>query len=161
MRHHSPWVQIFAFSLFCEKHQIDYIFFLVCTSKTLCKLHANPSSLWTSYFCTSLASKIPCPIHHLSLSSILNSRSFRVRLHTFLQRMFPFLMITVDPHGHLTCTYHLLLLLSQSASHKPHVPVTAPPFYRHVSHCWTFDNITMHRIAYVDLAQRTPLVREE
>jgi hypothetical protein len=70
-------------------------------------------------------------------------------------------MITIDPHGHLTHTYLLLLVLSLSASHRPRVPITAPLSYHHDSHCQTFDNVTTHQIAYADLARRTQLVREE
>ena len=144
----------------------------ICTSSstlffcTLCiSLHLQsiiqpltPPSMHSPHLSFSFKVFLTLPSPSLSLEHLCN---LRIHLCTSFWRTTLFLMIAIDPHGHLTHTYLLLLVLSLSASHRPRVPVTAPLSYHHDSHCQTFDNVTTHRIAYADLARRTQLVREE
>jgi hypothetical protein len=150
------------FSRLCEKHWIDYSFFLVRASNDLRMLRTNPSNLQTPHFRTSFTSKIPLPqtSSFTIFDTRIDSHSLHIRLCTFLRRIFLFSAIAAHLLDHLTCTYRLLFLLSQSASDKPCVSIIAPLLIAMFHVAERLADVTMHRIVYVDLVGSPRLVRK-
>jgi hypothetical protein len=128
---------------------LDLQHHLLCTLLTSTNLSSSFKSLHVSSL-TFFISRTP---------SMLLRHSSILRLD--LQSLSPFHTITVDLHGHLACTYQLLLLLAQSAFDKPCVSIIAPNFITMIHVAKHLDGITTHRITYVDVIGRTQLVREE
>jgi hypothetical protein len=160
MRRRSPWVQIFTFSSSLQETP-DWLHFLLSSHfEQPSRKPFKPLNTLFLHFFRIKDSLVPyIIIHYLRYSN--RPRSLHIQLHAFLRRKFPFPTITVHLHGHLTCTYRLLLLLAQSASNKPCISITAPLLITmfHIAEC--LDSVTTHRITYADVVGRTWLVREE
>jgi hypothetical protein len=126
MRHHSPWMHIFAFFIVLWEDTRLTTFYL--------SLHFRHSS-WASYGPFKLWSSSLCHLIFTHLHSSSLKPTFITFAYDFVHLLEEHLHFSWSPypHGHLTHTFPPLSLLYPSASHWPCVPVTVPLYY----HCST------------------------